>query len=124
MLIRSGLDRFQFAFAAAILHRLSWRFVRDWKNAMISRGQSTGIVNPEVIVLAALHVSSSWLNDRSPCVRFWVEDVAGRPITREAVLASQFAILNDPSTNLMSIDQQEVEDMVEDMGLEGLLEPR
>lgn len=115
LLIRANLDSQTVAFAACILHRLSWRFVREWKNRMLSQQGST-ITNPEVIVLAALYVASSWLNDRPRSVRFWVQDV-GRT-TKHALFASQFCILNDASTNLMQIDAEEVRGMEEDMAIE------
>lgn len=83
---------------------------------MLSRQQSASLAEPEGIVLAALYMASSWLDDRPRSVRFWVADV-GRSITREAFLGSQVCILNDPSTSLMSIDEQELADMMEDMGL-------
>ncbi|KIW08928.1 uncharacterized protein PV09_00844 [Verruconis gallopava] len=119
MLRRACLDHQTIAFAACILNRLSWRFVRDWKNELLAR-QASGITESEVIVLAALYMASSWLNDRPRSVRYWLQDVGSCLTTRDAFLASQICILNDPSTNLMQIGCQEVEEMMEDLGLLGI----
>jgi hypothetical protein len=119
MLQRTNLDSQTVAFAACILFRLSWRFVRDWKNGLLSR-RGLNAVQPEVIVLASLYVASSWLDDRPRSVRFWVQDAGkGTATTRDAFLATQFCILNDPSTNLMQIDSEEVQGMEEDLAMGG-----
>jgi hypothetical protein len=120
LLTRANANSQTISFAACILSRLSWRFVRDWKNEMLSR-QCLGITGPEVIVLAALYVASAWLDDRPRSVRFWVQDV-GRYSSRTAFLASQICILNDPSTKMMAIDVEEMRYMEEDLGFKRILE--
>jgi hypothetical protein len=102
LLTRANANSQTISFAACILSRLSWRFVRDWKNEMLSR-QCLGITGPEVIVLAALYVASAWLDDRPRSVRFWVQDV-GR------------------YSSMMAIDVEEMRYMEEDLGFKRILE--
>ena len=75
ILVRANVDQQTIAFAACVLHRLSWRFVRDWKSEMLSRRRAT-TTKPEVIVAAALYVACAWLDDRCRSYVKWLSQFA------------------------------------------------
>lgn len=90
---------------------------------MISRHLSVELAAPEVIVLVALYMSSSWIDDRPRSARYWVADV-GCTLFFEAFLGTQVCMLCDPGTCLLGIDSQEIEDMMEDMELSTIKDSR
>jgi hypothetical protein len=123
---RANMTETQVAFAACILSRLSWRFVREWRNALdalqsplwnhSSRQwlrQRPAPRKPEVIILAALSLASMWLDDFARSHRFWVEDVGKMQHSRRELAMTQRCILQDEGINyrLLTIATEDVEIM-------------
>jgi hypothetical protein len=107
----SGIKPPHIALAACILSRLSWRFIRDWKNKLLALHERDFLTAPEVIVMAALYLARSWLDDGLRIVKCYESSA------QKVFLATQMCILDDPSTSLLGFTGQDVDEMMEDMAL-------
>jgi hypothetical protein len=126
---RTRLSFQTLAFAACVLDSLSSGFIRAWRNALIeastspqsastkrsslrhsrsSWGSSTYNWKPELIVLAALQVSSSFLDDVRSNSKFWagLGDVNQRELD-----ATVRVVLQDIGYDLCSFQSEDVEHM-------------
>lgn len=69
------------------------------------------LASPEVVVMAALYLARSWLDDGEAS---WKCDGSS---LRRVFFATQMCILDDPSTSLLRITEQDMKAMIEGMAL-------
>jgi hypothetical protein len=114
MLSRAYLPLETLALAACLLDGLSSRFGRTWRNTMSKLptvSNTPALPPPETVVLAALKVSASFLDDSrtaDPCV--WAAQVGGTAgITGTALEATVRAVLSDIGYEMCAFTPEDVE---------------
>jgi hypothetical protein len=104
------------ALAACILDSLSSSFIRSWRKACekARAPEQTSFysnpIKPELIVLGALAIAHSYLQDRSGETKWWAK-VAMETVEPREISATTRCILQDIDYGLMSFAPEDVEAM-------------
>jgi hypothetical protein len=112
MLSRAYLPLETIALAACVLDALSSQFGRSWRNSLSKLSPSSASSFPsEIIVLAALKVSASFLDDsRTVDPGIWAAHVGGvAGITAAALETTVRVVLADIGYEMCSFTPEEVE---------------
>ncbi|KAK7617612.1 hypothetical protein IWX50DRAFT_567036 [Phyllosticta citricarpa] len=121
--------------AACILDALSMRFAKRWREALVSAsGPDTASLPvpaaslpsppaspPELLVLAALALAASYLDDSHVSLRHWAHHVSNCVFTARQMSATQRCLLADLDYDLHSFTPEFVQDSIHDMLRAGVL---
>ncbi|KAF2401866.1 hypothetical protein EJ06DRAFT_520799 [Trichodelitschia bisporula] len=141
-LARASLPRSTIAFAACILDSLSGFFVRTWRNELatirvlthvrtlkpsewsfpVVTGSAWGAASgtgssckPELIVLAALAIAKSWLDDTRTGAAWWAGKIAAGTVESTEVDATIRCLLKDIGYALAAFGAEIVEEMEQEI---------
>ncbi|KAJ9636736.1 hypothetical protein H2199_007730 [Coniosporium tulheliwenetii] len=122
--------------AACILDALSARFAAHWRQELFqldtqrrrqdgrptpliiqtnSRSSYTSCPEPEIIILAALHLAVAYLSDRPKLPAFWARHVSLDAFSVTQINATTRCILRDIDYGLHSFTSEMVDEAIEDM---------
>ncbi|KAK7539588.1 uncharacterized protein J3D65DRAFT_586495 [Phyllosticta citribraziliensis] len=121
--------------AACILDALSMRFAKGWREALGSASgpdsaslplpaaslPSPPASPPELLVLAALALAASYLDDSHVSLRHWAQHVSNCVFTARQLSATQRCLLVDLDYDLHSFTPEFVQDSIQDMQRAGVL---
>ncbi|KAF2456211.1 hypothetical protein BDY21DRAFT_348234 [Lineolata rhizophorae] len=112
--------------AACVLDSLSWRFVREWRQACSQSSSSaetwhnggpggTGAVGAEVIVLSALALAETYLSDEPRSSRWWSREVSSLSFSAKQINTTNRCILVDIDYGLHDFTAEMIDEMLWDM---------
>ncbi|KAK8188072.1 uncharacterized protein BKA78DRAFT_373594 [Phyllosticta capitalensis] len=124
--------------AACILDALSMRFAKRWREALLSAAGPDSAsallpvpaslpsppaspIPPELLVLAALALAASYLDDSHVSLRHWAQHVSNCVFTARQLSATQRIILSDLDYDLHSFTPEFVQDSIQNMQRTGAL---